>query len=131
MTIFESKAAISRPVNEVYTFLADLNNHRQLMGDNVQDWVSTIDTAIFNIQNMAKLSLKVENRVENKEITIIPSEKPPFDLVIKWELSSVGENTEALMVISAKLNTMLKMIASGPLQKLADYETQTLVSLLG
>jgi hypothetical protein len=79
---------------------------------------------------MAKLSLVVESRVQNSEIKIIPSEKPPFNLELKWTLSSNNDHTEILFTIYADLNMMLKMLASGPLQKLADHETNTLVSIL-
>ncbi|MDB5007311.1 MAG: hypothetical protein JWP45_1704 [Mucilaginibacter sp.] len=130
MTTFESKVIINKPVNEVYNFLADLNNHRQLMPDSVQDWNSTFDTASFNIQNMTKLSLKVESRTEDNEIKIVPSEKPPFNLELKWNLSFNDNQTEAVLTILADLNMMMKIMASGPLQKLADHETQTLVSVL-
>jgi carbon monoxide dehydrogenase subunit G len=130
MTIFESKVTINRPVHEVYSFLTDLNNHRLLMPDNVQDWSSTFDTASFSIKNMAKLSLVVESRVEDCEIKIIPSEKPPFDLELRWTLLPGGGHSEVTFTISADLNMMLKMLASGPLQKLAEHETQTLVSII-
>ncbi|MDR3697923.1 SRPBCC family protein [Mucilaginibacter sp.] len=130
MTVFESRISIDRPVHEVYSFLTDLNNHQKLMPENIIDWVSTVDTAGFNVQNMAKLSLKVGSRIPDKEIIIIPAEKPPFDLELKWELFSVDNNTDVVFSISADLNMMLKMLASGPLQKLTDHQTQTLGSIL-
>jgi len=117
-------------VNRVYDFLADMNNHQKLMPDNIQDWVSTYDTARFSIPNMAKLSLAVESRVPNSEIKIIPNEKPPFDLELKWNLAVDGDQTNVVFTISADLNMMLKMLASGPLQKLADHETEALAALL-
>jgi hypothetical protein len=130
MKVFESRISINRPIHEVYRFLADLNNHQQLMPENIMDWVSTTDTASFNVQNMAKLSLKVGSRVPDREIKIIPAEKPPFDLELKWELSSVKNYTDVVFSISADLNMMLKMVASGPLQKLTDHQTQALGSIL-
>lgn len=128
MTIFESKVTINQPVNKIYTFLADLNNHQVLMPDNIQEWTSTYDTAKFSIPNMTKLSLQVETREENREIKIVPAEKPPFNLELKWVLNEDDNNTNVTLIISAELNMMMKMLASGPLQKLADHETQTLVS---
>jgi carbon monoxide dehydrogenase subunit G len=130
MTIFESKININKPVNEVYQFLADMNNHRQLMPKNIVDWTSTNDEARFNIQNMGKLALKIDSRLENAEINIIPSEKPPFDLQLNWKLADAGTHTEVLYTISAELNMMMKMLASGPLQKLADHETKDLAEVL-
>jgi len=130
MTTFESKVNINKPVNGVYQFLADMNNHQQLMPDNIQDWTSTTDEARFGIQNMAKLALRIDSRIENTEINIIPFEKPPFALELKWVLDASGSSTEVQFTIAADLNMMMKMLASGPLQKLADHETQKLAELL-
>ena len=130
MTTFQSTVSINKPVNEVYAFLADFNNHQHLMPDTIENWQSDYNTAKFGIQNMAKLSLKIENRFENSEIKIIPFDKAPFDLVLTWSISPVGNSTAVKFCINAELNMMMKMLASGPLQKLADHETASLISRL-
>jgi uncharacterized membrane protein len=80
MTNIESTVIIERPINEVFAFLADLNNHQQLMPENIYNWSSTKDEARFTIQNMAKLALKVSSMTQDKEIVVKPSEAVPFDL---------------------------------------------------
>lgn len=131
MTVIESTTEINVPVEKVYAFLADMNNHQQLMPENIYNWSSTTDEANFTIQNMAKLAIKISNRIENREITAIPTEKAPFDLELKWTLANNGkEGTIATHIISADLNMMMKMLASGPLQKLADHQTSRLAEIL-
>jgi carbon monoxide dehydrogenase subunit G len=130
MNTFTSTISINKPLTEVYDFLADFNNHKQLMPDNIQEWVSTKDEARFSIQNMAKLALKIEKRSPDELVRIIPAEKPPFDLELKWSLSFNNDHTDILFTISAELSMMMKMLASGPLQKLADHETQSLFNIL-
>ena len=130
MTTFQSTATINRPINEVYTFLADMNNHQQLMPDSITEWSSTVDEASFNIQNMVKLSLKVDSRTPDKLISIIPAAKPPFDMNLSWALDGDENETTVTYTISADLNMMMKMMASGPLQKLTDHETYTLAKVL-
>jgi carbon monoxide dehydrogenase subunit G len=130
MTTFTSSISVNKPIIEVYSYLADFNNHQKLMPDNIQEWVSTADEASFSIPNMAKLSLKIESRIANEEIVIVPAAKPPFDLKLKWSLSFNNDHTDVLFTINADLNMMLKMLASGPLQKLADHETLTLNNIL-
>lgn len=130
MTVIESKTAVDKPVNEVYAFLSDLNNHQKLMPENIYNWSSTADEARFTIQNMAKLTLKVESRTENREIVIVPTGDAPFDIRLKWTLHDQGDGTtRAVHTINADLNMMMKMLASGPLQKLADYQTFKLRSV--
>jgi len=131
MTIIESTAVVSQPVEKVYAFLANLNNHEQLMPENIYNWSSTEDQASFTIQNMAKLAIKISERVENKELIAVPSEKAPFDVELKWTVEANADGgTTAKHIISADLNMMMKMLASGPLQKLADHQTQKLQEVL-
>lgn len=123
MTAIESKSIIKQPNNVVYKFLADCNNHEKLMPENVYNWSSTQDEANFTIQNMAKLALKVKERKENEEILIVPSGKAPFALTLSWKINVVDSSTsEVVLLINADLNMMMKMIASGPLQKLTDFQ---------
>jgi hypothetical protein len=131
MTIFQSNAVINKPVGEVYNFLADLNNHEELMPENVNNWSSTKDEARFAVQNMAKLALKVSDRIENQSILIVPAEKAPFPVELKWTVTDNSNGTtQAVLTISAELNMMMKMMASGPLQKLTDYQTGRLKSVI-
>jgi carbon monoxide dehydrogenase subunit G len=130
MTTFESSTVINRPVNDVYIFLKDMNNHHKLMPENVQDWSSTMDEASLMIQNMIKLSLKISERVENETIRIITIGKQPFEIGLQWQLFPNNGETKVVYTIKADLNMMMKMMASGPLQKLADHEVHTLANVL-
>jgi carbon monoxide dehydrogenase subunit G len=131
MKTFESTVTINKPAEVIYQFLADMNNHKQLMPkEDISEWVSTVDESSFSIKNMIKLSLKIEERVNNKEIRIIPTEKPPFDMELKWTLVEEEGSTEVLYTIKADLNMIMNMVASGPLQKLADDESANLSIIL-
>ncbi|KHJ39171.1 hypothetical protein PBAC_04830 [Pedobacter glucosidilyticus] len=131
MTIFENKTLINKSVSEVYQFLEDLNNHQVLMPENIYNWSSSKDEARFTIQNMAKLVLKVESRVLNQKITIVPAEEAPIALNLEWSFVEVNQQTQAILTISAELNMMMKMLASGPLQKLTDFQIEALKNKLG
>lgn len=132
MTIIQNSVVINKPIAEVYNFLSDLNNHEQLMPENIYNWSSTADEARFTIQNMAKLALKINQRVENKEIICVPSEEAPFEVKLAWKVDEVSANeTNATFVIEAQLNMMMKMMASGPLKKLVDHQVNKLKEVLG
>jgi len=129
MTVIESIVTLNASAASVYNFLTDLNNHQQLMPENVISWTSTKDEARFNIQNMAKLALQVASRNPN-EIIINAVEAPPFPLQLKWEIKEAGTQTQVDFTISAEINMMMKMLASKQLQKLADHETERLQQLV-
>ncbi|MGV3509578.1 MAG: SRPBCC family protein [Sphingobacteriaceae bacterium] len=131
MSIFESKAEINKPVSEVFNFLSDFNNHQKLMPENISNWSSTPDEASFSVQNMAKLVLKISNRIPNQTIIIVPAAEVPFNVEMRWVVADLGNNTtEAILTISAELNMMMKMMASGPLQKLVNHQTEALKKLV-
>lgn len=129
MTIIGSKATLDTTAEAVYNFLADLNNHQQLMPENVLNWSSTQDEAKFRIQNMAKIALKINSRTPMSEILIEAVDAPPFPMQIKWEIIELENQVQANFTLGVELNMMMKMLASSPLQKLADHETQRLHEL--
>lgn len=131
MTLIQNSTDLAKPAGEVYNFLADCNNHEQLMPENIYNWSSTRDEARFTIQNMAKLALKVENRVPDQEVLFVPSEKAPFDVNMRWKIEATGaESSRATLLIEADLNIMMKMLASGPLQKLVDHQVSRLSQVI-
>jgi carbon monoxide dehydrogenase subunit G len=129
MATFESKININSSLTVIYQFLSDFNNHQQLMPDNVQNWSSSFNEASFGIQNMVQLSLKVTKRVEDKTIEIIAVNNPPFSVQLVWELAANGDATDVTFTINAELNVMMKLVASAPLQKLTEHETQRLAAI--
>jgi len=130
MATFESKITINSSLSEVYQFLSDFNNHQQLMPDNIQNWSSSFNEASFGIQNMAQLSLKIDKRVEDKIIKIITVGNPPFSVDLTWELAANDYTTDVTFTINAELNVMMKLVASAPLQKLTEHETQRLAAIM-
>lgn len=132
MTIIQNSTVIHQPIGDVYTFLSDLNNHEQLMPENIYNWSSTADEAQFTIKNMTKLALRISQRVENKELVCVPSNETPFEVSMRWTVEEAGEGqTKAIFFIEAQLNMMMKMMASGPLQKLVDHQVTRLKEVLG
>jgi len=131
MTVIQNQAIVDKSVGEVYAFLADCNNHEQLMPDTIYNWSSTHDEARFTVQNMAKLALKIDRRIENSEVMFVPLEKAPFDVTLRWELAAQEDRrTIARLIIEADLNMMMKMVAAKPLQKLVDHQVDRLKALM-
>src|ERR1700744_5697061 len=123
MSAFHSTTIVNRSAEEAYSFLADMNNHQQLMAtDDISQWSSTADKASFSIRNIVTLSIQLQELIPGKLVRIVAVDNPPFDIELKWELTTVGNGTKTDLTITSALNMMMKMVASGPLQKLADGE---------
>ena len=129
MTVIESTVEVNKPVAEVYAFLSNMNNHQQLMPENIYNWESTEDDARFTIQNMAKLAIKISSRIENQEITAIPSEKAPFDVALtiasatvrvpfsKFDISNTPMGPFQRMVLEVLMTSLKALAASGPMSR--------------
>lgn len=130
-SINSEKTSIQKSKAEVMAFLGNANNHQQLMPSSIYNWSSTEDECRFTIQNMAKLALIISERnADAGRITIIPSEKAPFDLKIEWIVEGDEQQCSAQMTIHADLNPFIKMMAVGPLTSLVNHQAKTLSEVL-
>jgi hypothetical protein len=130
MTSFESSVSLKQPINQVYDFLSVLNNHSQLMPDEVTDWTGSINDATFEIKNMAKLTINVVSRTENTEILIATVEPSRIKLEMRWAISLINGETIVNLALSAQLSPLLKIMASSAFQKLVNHQTTTLQNIL-
>lgn len=131
MATFHSTTNINKPAADVYAFLADLNNHQLLMAtDDISQWSSSTEKARFSIRNAIMLSIQTQEAISGTLVRITAVDKPPFEIELKWELTPIDNGTQVDFTITAALNMMMKMVASGPLQKLADEEIANLAKLL-
>lgn len=130
MTVIQSPAtSLNRSAKEVFEFLANANNHQQLMPSSVYNWSSTEDEARFTIQNMAKLELAFVERVPNTLIKILPKGEAPFKVELIWNVTENGAGCSVQLTINADLNPFIKMVAQGPLQNLANYQAEQLAKI--
>lgn len=128
-TIHSQKVELTKSAKTIFDFLADANNHQQLMPSTIYNWTSTKDECSFTIQNMAKLELMISERLADSEIKIIPKGKAPFALDLKWVIESTGDKCTAQLTINADLNPFIKMMATGPLTELVNYQANKLKSI--
>lgn len=122
MTKFESqKTIVETSAQEVFQFLYDVNNHQKLMPSAVTDWWSNEDEAKLKIQGLGSLHLKRTETISPSFIKIVPEGKAPVDLHLEWNIENTDNSSSVSVTIFADLNMMMKMVASKPLQNLADY----------
>lgn len=114
----------------VFEFLSNLSNHQKLMPEAVHDWTATKDECSFTIQNIAKLELKIDQRIPNTKITIIPKSKAPFPLTICWDIIDKENSSAVKLTVHADMNPFVKMVVSPQLQKLVDYQVDKLNKIL-
>lgn len=127
MTRIESEVSgLDSSVENIFIFLSNANNHRDLMPLDIKDWNATEDSCTFSIPKLGPLHLEIFKK-EAGSVFIRPVGKTPFSFTITWETGTKAEHISyAKLMIDADLNPFIKMMAVGPLQQLADFQTKRL-----
>ncbi len=117
MTTFDSEQVnIARNDQLIFDFLSDFNNFKSLMPTQVSDWESDSEHCSFNIQNMATLGMRYEQKIQFNHLLIVSEGKSPFKFDLHCYIENVSvDSTNVRLQLNADLNMMLKMIASKPL----------------
>ena len=122
-TIIESeKKVIKASVEEVFNYLSDFNNIKDLLPqDKISDWTADMNACSFKIQNMATIPL-VKERVEApNKIFIISGEKAPFTFTLVVHINQKENLSEGYLVFDGDINPFLKMMVMNPLTNLFNY----------
>lgn len=122
MTKIESEeAVINKPVADIYNFLSDFNNFKNIMPEQVVDWKSSENDCSFTIKGMASLGMEFEEKIPSSLIKIKQKGKAPFDFTLHCLLNEVSDGSTRLkLAMDADLNPFLKMMAEKPLKKFLD-----------
>ena len=128
MTKYKSqKTKITAGDSEVFGFLSDFRNLKDLMPPQVVNWQATIDTCSFTIQGLASLDMKMESNKPFSNVHVVSHGDNPVDYTLDYNITSLDEeNCIVTVEFEADLNPFVKMVASKPLQNLVDLMAQRL-----
>ena len=116
---------------EIFNFLASFNNFEKLMPEQVINWQSTPDSCSFTIKGMADLAMKMDRKEANSLISYASDGNSPFPFQLNFDLSAENEtHCRVQATLSAKLNSMLKMMASRPLQNFVNLLVEKLKEVM-
>jgi len=122
MSEFNSnEVKIATSPDRIYHYLNDFNNFNQLLPPQVTNWQSSGETCSFTVQGMADIALKIADRSESSFISYAAIDDQPFTMTLNTHIQKIDENNARVNIkLTAKLNPVLKMMASRPLQNLVN-----------
>ena len=117
--------------SEIFNFLASFDNFEKLMPEQVINWQSTPDHCSFTIKGMADLAMKMDRKEANNYISYASDGNSPFPFQLSFDLSADNESQcRVQATLDAKLNPMLKMMASRPLQNFVNLLVEKLKEVM-
>ena len=123
MTTIESKHVdVKAPVQEVFDFLSDMNNFKELLPqDRITNWESDTDYCSFKVQGTYKIRLDKAGAEAPNKLFLKSGEGSPFAFTLDVNLEEQSGATHAYQICKADLNPFIKMMVEKPLKNLFDY----------
>lgn len=122
MAKFQSeRVQIDAPEQQVFEFLSDFRNFKDLMPPQIVNWQADEQSCSFTIQGMADFSMRMVNKNPWSNIHIVAEGDNPIDYTLDcfFEPGDEGKSFAGI-VFDAELNPFLSMVASKPLQNLVN-----------
>ncbi|PCJ25150.1 MAG: hypothetical protein COA97_08365 [Flavobacteriales bacterium] len=117
MNIETNHQLINANQEEVYNFLMDMNNFKQLFPqDKIDNWESTKENCTMKVKSMGSFGLKRVASTANSLIYLDSYGKTPFKFTLNIFLSEKESNScETYLVFEGDINPFMKMMIEKPL----------------
>ena len=116
MFIESPKKTILKSDKEIYEFLTDLKNFKQLMPDNIEKFeVINDDRFLFALKGMPEIVLERKSQTEFSQLILgAASKKLPFTLTA--DLTAINNSeTEVTLSFTGEFNAMMGMMIKTPI----------------
>ena len=122
MKIKSKEGSINKSAQEVFDYLSDMNNFKNLLPeDKISDWQSDTSSCSFKIQGATTISFVIESKEAPGHIHMISGDNAPFKFTLDVHLSENAGVTTGYQIFEADVNMFMKMMVEKPLQNLFDY----------
>ena len=119
-TIATETATLALPAERLFTFLADLSNHRTFLEPAAKEFSGDADSHRYKVEIIG-MTVPVESiigeRVSPTLVTLVPGAKKLFDHTLRFEITPAGEGCLLRIVDEADLPAMMQMMGAEKLLK--------------
>jgi len=131
MTTFEStRLKASYSDETIFSYISDFTNFEKVIPPGkVKNWSANADSCRFTVDGLGEVGLRIVKKEPFTLVQFAGDGKVPFDFYLKVNLKMIDSQvTEVYLSAEAKLNPMMKMIASNPINKFLDTLVHAIVS---
>ena len=126
MNITSKQEEITTGKNELFAFLEDLTNYKQLMPDQITDWEAGKERFRFSVPGMAEIGMKLADVKRHERVVLSANGKVPFNFSLTFQITAGDESQQAHIEFAGDVPAMLSMMAKKPLQNLIDHMISSL-----
>lgn len=109
------------------TFMGDMQNFREIMPEQVEDWSAEKSSCSFVIKNLGKLGMRITNPDESGSYKFSSTDESKVAFTLKFNTISGNDGiTGGYFEISAEMNPLVEMMAKRPLTNFVNILTDNL-----
>lgn len=118
MNLESPKVAVKKNQAEMFNFLTQVENYKQLMPESMEKFeVTSPDTFLFGLKGMPEIELKIQETHE-PELVVLGSTSEKFNFTLNALIEPAGEDSsDVQLLFDGKFNAMMAMMVKGPLKK--------------
>ncbi len=129
MNIEGNNITVNKSQQDLYEFLTQLENFKQLMPENTEKFEVDGESFVFGLKGMPEIRLVMKEKTEFSNVTLgAASSKLPFTLAAEIEAVSDNES-KAQLKFESSFNPMMAMMVKKPLTTFINTLTENLEKL--
>ena len=129
MATFKSpEVIVNRKAEYFFNKIGDLNNLKDIMPPQIEDFKSTETTCSFKMNGMPELTLEITEKIEFSKISLTAIESQ-VAFSLNCFITEKGEQCQARLEINAELNMMMQMMVEKPLTQFLDLLASKMQSI--
>ena len=115
--IVSKKVEVHNSAENVFNFLADLNNFEKLMPkDKISNWTSNSNECSFEINGMSTIGMKIQETSPYSSLRLVSQGKNPFSFTLDVNVEKTEKDSViSQMIFSGDINPFLKLVVEKPL----------------
>ena len=118
MEIESKQVTVNKPNIELFNYLKDVKNFKELMPENMSKFEIIDDTSfVFALQGMPEIALEIKETNPHKKI-VLGAINNTFPFTLTAIIESVNDaSSNAHLLFSGNFNPMMKMMIKKPITK--------------
>jgi hypothetical protein len=118
MNLESPKVNTKKSQQEMYDFLTEVENYKQLMPDSIEKFeITKPNSFLFSLKGMPEIELEIKETV-SPELVVLGSTSDKFNFSLNTIIEAAGDNSsDVQLLFDGKFNAMMAMMVKGPLKK--------------
>lgn len=105
---------VKKSAKEIFSQFSDMNNLKNILPPEIEDFESTVDSCSFKMKGMPKLNLEFAEKIPNSKISIKAKDsQAPFSL--DCFITEKQEQCQVRLELNAEINIMMRAMVEKPL----------------